>query len=84
MLDIVFSKRKPLCDGASRRDFLRLGAVGAIGLTLPGLLQAQSAARTDRREPRARSVILVYLGRGLSHHDSFDLMPEAPEEIRGM
>src|SRR5205807_6231888 len=32
---------------------------------------------------RAKSVLLVYLGGGLSHHDSFDLKPDAPEEIRG-
>ena len=70
--------------GVSRRDFLRIGAVGTLGLTLPTLLQAQDASRQNRREPRARSVILVYLGGGLSHHDSFDLKPEAPEEIRGI
>jgi Protein of unknown function (DUF1501) len=84
MLDIIFSKRNPQCDGQTRRDFLRLGAIGAIGLTLPAWLQAQSAPRGNRREARARSVILVYLGGGLSHHDSFDLKPEAPEEIRGI
>lgn len=70
--------------GASRRDFLRLGAVGTIGLTLPALLEAQQSPRPNRRQPRARSVILVYLGGGLSHHDSFDPKPDAPEEIRGI
>ena len=68
----------------SRRDFLRIGAIGAVGLTLRRLLQAQDADRPNRREARARSVIMVYLGGGLSHHDSFDLKPEAPEEIRGI
>ena len=84
MLDIVFSKRTTQGDGQTRRDFLRLGAISAIGLTLPALLQAQAAAQPNRRAARARSVILVYLGGGLSHHDSFDLKPEAPEEIRGI
>ncbi|MBI2808157.1 MAG: DUF1501 domain-containing protein [Planctomycetes bacterium] len=78
MLDIVLPTKN-----ATRRDFLRLGAVGTLGLTLPALLHAQQA-QPNRREPRARSVILVYLGGGLSHHDSFDLKPEAPEEIRGI
>jgi hypothetical protein len=55
-----------------------------MGLALPALLQAQDTARPNRREARARSVILVYLGGGLSHHDSFDLKPDAPEEIRGI
>jgi hypothetical protein len=70
------------CDGVSRRDFLRVGALSGLGLTLPSLFRAQSVAGT-RSQARARSVILVYLGGGLSHHDSFDLKPEAPAEIRG-
>src|SRR5450432_368160 len=82
MLDITLPIQHARCDGHSRRDFLRLGAVGA--LSLPALLQAQETPRPDRRAPRARSVILVYLGGGLSHHDSFDLKPDAPEEIRGI
>lgn len=43
--------------------------------------QGEHAKRAN--EPRAKSVILVYLGGGISHHDSFDLKPEAPAEIRG-
>ena len=86
MLDIFFSKKNTRCDGHTRRDFLRLGAVGALGL--PALLQAEAnasaPAQPNRRAARARSVILVYLGGGLSHHDSFDPKPEAPEEIRGI
>jgi Protein of unknown function (DUF1501) len=86
MLDIFFSKKNSRCDGHTRRDFLRIGAVGALGL--PALLQAEAKAgepaQPNRRTARARSVILVYLGGGLSHHDSFDLKPEAPEEIRGI
>src|SRR5471032_319692 len=84
MLDVFLSNKNKQCDGHTRRDFLRLGAVGAFGLTLPTLLQAQATPRPNRAEARARSVILVYLGGGLSHHDSFDLKPEAPEEIRGI
>jgi uncharacterized protein DUF1501 len=64
----------------SRRSFLRVGALGALGLTLPGFLKAQAASR---RKSRAKSVLLVYLGGGLSHHDSFDLKPDAPAEVRG-
>src|SRR6476469_5600271 len=84
MFDVRLSNQNKTCDGMSRRDFLRVGAVGTLGLTLPALLQAQETPRGNRREPRARSVILVYLGGGLSHHDSFDLKPDAPEEIRGI
>ena len=66
-----------------RRDFLRLGAVGALGLTLPGLYRAEARGAVKRSGgARAKSVLLVYLGGGLSHHDSFDLKPDAPAEIR--
>ena len=67
---------------ASRRDFIRVGGLGGLGLGLPTLLRAQ-AAGAEGRTRRAKSVILVYLGGGLSHHDSFDLKPEAIEDIRG-
>jgi hypothetical protein len=79
MLDIVFGGSRR-CDGVTRRDFLRVGAIGAMGLSLPNLLHAQD--KTEQK-PSARSVILVFLGGGLSQHDSFDPKPETPEEIRG-
>lgn len=86
MIDLLTGGSQKRCDGVSRRDFLRLGALSGIGLTLPAVLasEANEGPRPNRRGPRARSVILVYLGGGLSHHDSFDLKPEAPEEIRGI
>jgi Protein of unknown function (DUF1501) len=85
MLDIILGGgRSKRCDGLSRRDFVRVGALGALGLTLPGFLRAQETAPGRRRsKARAQSVLLVYLGGGLSHHDSFDLKPEAPPEVRG-
>ena len=73
MLDIVFPQ-------PARRDFLRVGGIGTLGLSLPGLLRAESKAKSTAR---AKSVLLVYLGGGLSHHDSFDLKPDAPDDIRG-
>jgi uncharacterized protein (DUF1501 family) len=66
----------------NRRDFLRVGALGAVGLALPDFLRAQATTGSSRRL-RAESVILVYLGGGLSHHDTFDMKPDAPAEIRG-
>ncbi len=82
----LFLGRRPWsrCDGVSRRNFLRIGAITPLGLTLPRILEAEAASGSSRRGARASSVILVYLGGGLSHHDSFDLKPEAPEEIRGI
>ena len=86
MFDIVLGEnRNRLCSGVSRRDFLRVGALAPLGLSLGGLLQGQQAraAATSGPKARAKAVILVYLGGGISHHDTFDPKPEAVEEIRG-
>ena len=86
MLDIFLNpKRSRLCNGASRRDFLRVGALAPLGFSLADLLRLHALAGDDAvgRTARARSVILVYLGGGISHHDTFDLKPDAPLEIRG-
>src|SRR6266576_6118867 len=78
MFDVFLNRQKHrLCNGISRRDFLRVGALAPVGLSLANVLASQSSSA------RAKSVILVFLGGGLSHHDSFDLKPDAPEEIRG-
>ncbi len=84
MFDIHLGKSQRRCDGVSRRDFLRVGTLGVAGLTLGDVLQAEATASSSRGEPRARSVILIFLGGGLSHHDSFDPKPDAPEEVRGI
>jgi len=68
------------CDGMTRRDWLRVGALGVGALTLPNLLRLEAGTR---RRARARSVIMLFLSGGPSHLDMWDLKPEAPEEIRG-
>ena len=77
----------PYCDGIDRRTFLRIGALGMGGLTLPGLLAAEAASPAPggprTRGGRHKSVIMVYLSGGLSHHDTFDMKLKAPKEIRG-
>ncbi len=80
MLDISISNRHSRwCNGISRRNFIRVGALAPLGLSLPQLI----AADAGPRQSRAKSVILIYLGGGLSHHDSFDMKPDAVEQIRG-
>src|SRR5688572_19710359 len=65
----------------TRRELLKAGAIGLTGLGMAELSALQSLA--NPHTPRARSVIFVFLTGGLSHLDSFDLKPEAPDTIRG-
>jgi hypothetical protein len=74
------------CDGVPRRDALRVGALTALGLTLPGFLRRRAAAGekvANNRERRAKSCILIWLDGGPSHLETFDLKPDAPAEVRG-
>jgi hypothetical protein len=62
MFDVLLGRHAlPRCDGVSRRDVLRIGALAGLGLTLPGLFrwQALLAGSSWRLKPRAKSVILV-------------------------
>src|SRR5688572_18095876 len=68
------------CDGATRRDFLKVGAVGA-GLSLSGFLRMASAGEVQGA--KATSAIFTNLNGGPSHMDTFDLKPDAPAEFRG-
>src|SRR5688572_28675605 len=63
----------------SRRDLLHAGGV-AVGATLTGGIRSPQASAA---EPKARSVIYLWLAGGVTHHESFDPKPDAPEEIRG-
>lgn len=68
----------------SRRRVLQVGGIGAIGLTLPALLQADEAQRSKARPTRqAKSCIFIHQYGGLSQLDSWDMKPAAPQEIRG-
>lgn len=68
------------CDGITRRDFIRVGALTAFGLSMPGLLQAAQAGSAPKRDV---ACILLWMGGGPSHIDTFDPKPDAPQDIRG-
>lgn len=80
MFDIASRRTNPYCDGFSRRNFLKVGALGFAGLTLADVLRAESVAG---RGSSTKSIINIHLGGGPSHQDMFDLKPEAPLEFRG-
>lgn len=88
MIDVVLGKQNHrLCNGVSRRSFLRIGALAPVGLSLANLFSIEQALASDPAAApaaaRAKSIILVFLGGGISHHDTFDMKPDAVEEIRG-
>jgi hypothetical protein len=77
-----------LCEGITRRDFVRLGGLGTLGLGLPQLLQAEAQAaeiarQTGKSGKRPKNCILFFLMGGQSQLDMWDMKPDAPEQIRG-
>lgn len=82
MLNLL-DRGTPLCDGITRRDWLRIGSLGLFGLTLPALLQARANAAPAASIGRAKScIVLCFLG-GPPQHETWDPKPMAPVEIRG-
>jgi uncharacterized protein (DUF1501 family) len=82
MLKITGRGSVTTCDGITRRDFLQVGTLGAIGFSLANLaeLQALGAAPSGRDE---RSCIMIFNLGAPSQLDTFDMKPDAPAEIRG-
>lgn len=70
------------CDGVTRRDFLRVGTLGAIGFTLPQLLALKSRGAVEKGKDERSCIMIFNLG-APSQIDLFDPKPDAPEEIRG-
>ena len=75
-----------LCDHLTRRDWLRIGGLGALGLTMPVLAQARAQAAVSAQGSsfgRAKACIIVGLTGGPPQHETWDPKPDAPAEIRG-
>lgn len=73
-----------LCDGLTRREWLRVGGLGALGLSLPSLLQARSqAAPAGTTFGKAKSCILLFYLGGPPQHETWDPKDDAPVEVRG-
>ena len=82
MFQLFSSRRKPNCDGSTRRDFLRIGALGLGGLMLPDLLRLRAAQTAQGQASRGTSVIWLWLGGGPTHIETFDPKMTAPAEFR--
>lgn len=82
MLELL-GTRFGCCDGVTRRNFLRVGALGLGGMTLPELLRRRAAAEAAGQTPAKTSVIYIELAGGPTHFETYDPKPEAPAEFRG-
>jgi len=82
MLDLTGRGTAQTCDGLTRRDFLQVGTLGAIGLSLPQLAAANEAGKV-RPGHEKRSCIMIFNLGAPSQPDTFDPKPEAVAEIRG-
>lgn len=82
MLKLTGNGSTHTCDGMTRRDFLEIGTLGAVGLSLPHLLAMEAkGAVADPSDDR--SVIMIFNLGAPSQLDTWDMKPEAPAEIRG-
>ncbi|MCH9652274.1 MAG: DUF1501 domain-containing protein [Planctomycetes bacterium] len=70
------------CSGVSRRDFLQVGTLGAMGLSLPEYLEAKEQGLVDKKKDNRSAIMIFNLG-APSQLDTFDMKPDAPKEIRG-
>ena len=86
MLRILGSESK-LCDGLSRRDLLRIGGLGTLGLNVADWFRLQETQAASMGElsnfGKAKACILVFLTGSPPQHETFDPKPLAPVEIQG-
>jgi hypothetical protein len=82
MLTIQDRTRQHSCSGWSRREFLRIGGLGAGGLSLANLLAIKAQAAAQGIPVRDRAVVLLFLQGGPSHIECFDPKMSAPREFR--
>ena len=82
MLNLTSRGRSHTCNGTTRRDFLQIGSLGAIGLGLPQYLAAAESGHVDPAKDKRSCIMIFNLG-APSQLDTFDMKPNAPAEVRG-
>jgi Protein of unknown function (DUF1501) len=82
MLNLHGHKPVAFCDGLTRRDFVRAGALtaGAVGINLADLARLKAAGQA---KPADINCILLFLIGAPSQLDTWDLKPDAPDTVRG-
>jgi hypothetical protein len=82
MLNLTGNGIAHTCDGLTRRDFLQVGTLGAVGLSLADMVQAKAAGQTQSDKDDRACIMIFNLG-APSQIDLFDMKPDAAAEIRG-
>jgi hypothetical protein len=82
MFHLWGSRQAINCEGATRRDFLKVGALGLGSLLLPDLLRARAASAAAGKPTKNTSVVWLWLGGGPTHIETFDPKMTAPAEFR--
>jgi uncharacterized protein (DUF1501 family) len=82
MFDLVGRGVATTCNGTTRRDFLKVGMLGAIGFSLADYFAAKAAGNVVRTDDERSAIMIFNLG-APSQLDTFDMKPDAPAEIRG-
>jgi hypothetical protein len=84
MLRLPSARQRIDCDGRTRRDFLKVGALGLTGFMFPDLLRARAAAAAAGTPTRNTSIVWLWLGGGPTHIETFDPKMTAPSEFRSV
>jgi hypothetical protein len=82
MFHLFGSRARSNCEGTTRRDFLKVGALGLSGFLLPDLLRARAATSSTSQSSKNTSVVWLWLGGGPTHIETFDPKMSAPAEYR--
>lgn len=81
MFDLITGSTRD-CSGVSRRQFLQIGGLSALGLSLADFLRAAATKKAGVAKKDV-NCILMWMQGGPSHHETFDPKPDAPAEVRG-
>ena len=81
----IGNERVPMCSGhgPTRRSFLQAGSAGLFGLSLPSWMSLEASGAVDQSQQKIRNCITIFLVGSPGQHDTWDMKPEAPAEIRG-
>ncbi len=70
-------------NGITRRDSLKVGMLGGLGLSLSNFLRLNASEGNEKRKATADAVLFLNLAGGVSHLDTLDMKPNAPKETQG-